>query len=183
MKQNYAIFVLYPQLDREQALADIKSGEVKILIATDVASRGIDIEDISHVINYDFPRNIEEYVHRVGRTGRAGKLGVSISYVTRENWGSASELIVILEEAGQAVPDQLREMKQRFEAMKERKDREKGSFGGGGRNGGGGYGSGRGGGGYGGGGGGGYGGGGGGGGYGGGGGGGGYGGGGGGRRY
>lgn len=51
------------QADREQALADIKSGEVNILIATDVASRGIDIGDITHVINYDFPRQIEEYVH------------------------------------------------------------------------------------------------------------------------
>lgn len=51
------------QSDREQALEDIKSGLVKILIATDVASRGIDIEDITHVINYDFPRDIEEYVH------------------------------------------------------------------------------------------------------------------------
>lgn len=51
------------QSDREQALVDIKEGVVKILIATDVASRGIDIQDLSHVINYDFPRNIEEYVH------------------------------------------------------------------------------------------------------------------------
>jgi ATP-dependent RNA helicase DDX43 len=55
------------QRDREQALEDIKSGYVNILIATDVASRGIDIQDITMVINYDFPRNIEEYVHRVGR--------------------------------------------------------------------------------------------------------------------
>lgn len=55
------------QRDREQALEDIKSGVVRILIATDVASRGIDIQDITAVINYDFPRNIEEYVHRVGR--------------------------------------------------------------------------------------------------------------------
>lgn len=55
------------QCDREQALDDIKTGEVKILIATDVASRGIDIQDITFVVNYDFPRNIEEYVHRVGR--------------------------------------------------------------------------------------------------------------------
>lgn len=59
------------QSDREQALDDIKSGEVSILIATDVASRGIDIEDITYVVNYDFPRNIEEYVHRVGRTGKS----------------------------------------------------------------------------------------------------------------
>lgn len=61
------------QSDREQALADLKSGEVKILLATDVASRGIDVPDITYVVNFDFPRNIEEYVHRVGRTGRAGK--------------------------------------------------------------------------------------------------------------
>lgn len=51
------------QADREQALVDIKEGTVKILIATDVASRGIDIQDLSYVVNYDFPRNIEEYVH------------------------------------------------------------------------------------------------------------------------
>lgn len=51
------------QADREQALEDIKEGLVRILIATDVASRGIDIGDITHVVNYDFPRNIEEYVH------------------------------------------------------------------------------------------------------------------------
>lgn len=89
------------QCDREQALVDISDGSVQILIATDLASRGIDIEDISHVVNYDFPRNIEEYVHRVGRTGRAGKHGDSISYFTRADWGQAKELIPILEEASQ----------------------------------------------------------------------------------
>ncbi|XP_031637744.1 probable ATP-dependent RNA helicase DDX43 [Contarinia nasturtii] len=121
------------QSDREQALLDIKDGVVKILIATDVASRGIDIQDLSYVINYDFPRNIEEYVHRVGRTGRAGRTGKSISYVTRSDWGSAGELINILEEAEQDVPDALREMKTRFDAMQERKERERESMGGGGR--------------------------------------------------
>lgn len=54
-----------------------------------------------HIFNFDFPRNIEEYVHRVGRTGRAGKRGESISLVTRSDWGSAKELINILEEADQ----------------------------------------------------------------------------------
>lgn len=54
-----------------------------------------------HIFNYDFPRNIEEYVHRIGRTGRAGKSGESISLVTRKDWGSAAELIKILEEANQ----------------------------------------------------------------------------------
>ena len=55
------------QSDREQALQDLRTGEVEILIATDVASRGIDIEDVTHVLNYDFPKNIEDYVHRVGK--------------------------------------------------------------------------------------------------------------------
>ncbi|KAH8417757.1 hypothetical protein KR222_005325 [Zaprionus bogoriensis] len=118
------------QSDREQAIADIKSGLVRILIATDVASRGLDIEDITHVINYDFPRNIEEYVHRVGRTGRAGRKGTSISYVTREDWGMAQELINILQEAKQEVPEQLRLMAQRFAAMKERRAGERASAGG-----------------------------------------------------
>ncbi|KYO28065.1 putative ATP-dependent RNA helicase DDX43 isoform B [Alligator mississippiensis] len=63
------------QCDREQALNDFKKGKVRILIATDLASRGLDVHDVTHVFNFDFPRNIEEYVHRVGRTGRAGRTG------------------------------------------------------------------------------------------------------------
>ncbi|XP_055919226.1 probable ATP-dependent RNA helicase DDX43 [Eupeodes corollae] len=140
------------QADREQAIADISSGEVKILIATDVASRGLDIEDITYVVNFDFPRNIEEYVHRVGRTGRAGRRGTSLSFLTRSDWGSAKELIDILEEAEQEVPDELREMARRFQVMKEKRANEMESFGGrsGGRGGGGGgrFGGGGGGGGY-----------------------------------
>lgn len=68
----------------------------------------------------------------MGRTGRAGKTGKSISFVTRENWSSAGELIKILEEADQDVPEELREMKSRFESMQERKERERQSCGGGG---------------------------------------------------
>ena len=96
------------QEDREQALIDLKSGEVRILIATDLASRGLDIDDVTHVYNYDFPRDMEEYVHRVGRTGRAGKTGTSISLWDKADWKHAEELIDILEEAGQEVPDWLR---------------------------------------------------------------------------
>ncbi|KAH8330101.1 hypothetical protein KR074_009910 [Drosophila pseudoananassae] len=120
------------QSDREQAIADIKAGIVRILVATDVASRGLDIEDISHVINYDFPRNIEEYVHRVGRTGRAGRKGTSISFITREDWGMAKELIDILKEAEQEVPEELQNMATRFQAMKARRAAEGQAFGGGG---------------------------------------------------
>ncbi|XP_060535000.1 probable ATP-dependent RNA helicase DDX43 [Cylas formicarius] len=112
------------QCDRERAVADIGDGTVKILIATDLASRGLDIDDITHVLNYDFPKNIEEYVHRVGRTGRAGKTGESISYFTRKDWGQAAELIKILEEADQFVPEELYDMANRFEAMKEKREKE-----------------------------------------------------------
>lgn len=117
------------QADREQALEDIKTGDVRVLIATDVASRGLDIEDITHVVNYDFPRNIEEYVHRVGRTGRAGRTGMSLSFFTRQDWAMAAELIKILEEADQDVPDEIRSMAERFAAKKERESRD--GFGGG----------------------------------------------------
>lgn len=134
------------QRDREQALDDIKTGVVKILIATDVASRGIDIQDITAVVNFDFPRNVEEYVHRVGRTGRAGKTGISLSFLTRGDWGSAKELIEILKEANQEIPDELVTMAERFQAKKERNMNERGGsfrgnrgnnsgFGGGGRGG------------------------------------------------
>ncbi|XP_054276389.1 probable ATP-dependent RNA helicase DDX43 [Macrosteles quadrilineatus] len=138
------------QSDREQALIDLKSGEIRILIATDVASRGIDIQDITHIINYDFPRNIEEYVHRVGRTGRAGRTGEAISFVTRQDWAQARDLIKMMEEANQIVPEELYQMAERFEAMKEKKDQERSRGGGrgGGRFGGGGGGYGGGGGGY-----------------------------------
>lgn len=126
------------QSDREQALEDLKTGEVRILIATDVASRGIDITDVTHIFNFDFPRNIEDYVHRVGRTGRAGRTGEAITLMTRGDWSSARELIAILEEAEQEIPEELVQMADRHEAWKEKRDAERSSMRGGGRGGGGG---------------------------------------------
>ncbi|KAM6922830.1 putative ATP-dependent RNA helicase DDX43 [Lycodopsis pacificus] len=127
------------QCDREEALKDFKDSRVRILVATDLASRGLDVIDITHVFNYDFPRNIEEYVHRVGRTGRAGRSGASITLITRENWRMAPELIHILERAGQEVPEELVLMAERYEKHKREKDLDapRGGRGGGG---GGGYG-------------------------------------------
>lgn len=103
-----------------------------ILIATDVASRGLDIKDITHVVNYDFPHNIEEYVHRVGRTGRAGRSGQSLTFMTRNDWRHADELIKIMEEAAQEVPQEVYSMAQRYTSMRERR-REEGDDRGGGR--------------------------------------------------
>lgn len=98
------------QADREASLADIRNGVVSILIATDVASRGIDIHDISLVINYDFPLNIEEYVHRVGRTGRAGKTGSAITLFSQYDKLNASPLIDVLKKSNQPIPPELYKM-------------------------------------------------------------------------
>ncbi|MCC2616634.1 ATP-dependent RNA helicase SrmB [Aestuariibacter halophilus] len=76
-----------PQDKRIAALARFKAGEINILLATDVAARGLDVEHISHVINYDLPRSADVYVHRIGRTGRAGKKGNAISIVEAHDMG------------------------------------------------------------------------------------------------
>ncbi|MEK7093107.1 MAG: DEAD/DEAH box helicase [Patescibacteria group bacterium] len=69
------------QNKREQALSMFKSNRVQVLVATDVAARGIDVDDVSHVINYDLPTTYEDYVHRIGRTGRAGKRGKALTFI------------------------------------------------------------------------------------------------------
>jgi ATP-dependent RNA helicase RhlE len=73
------------QQQRLKALKDFKSGAVRVLVATDIAARGIDVDGISHVVNYDFPMHPEDYVHRIGRTGRAHAVGDAISFVTPED--------------------------------------------------------------------------------------------------
>lgn len=88
-----------------------KSGECKILIATDVASRGLDVKDVSHVINYDFPKVMEDYIHRIGRTGRAGAYGCAIAFVTFEDDKKiAREFVQLLADANQEIPDELLEL-------------------------------------------------------------------------
>ncbi len=73
------------QNQRLKALKDFKSGAVRVLVATDIAARGIDVDGISHVVNYDFPMHSEDYVHRIGRTGRAHAVGDAISFVTPDD--------------------------------------------------------------------------------------------------
>ncbi len=69
------------QGQRQRTLADFKTNQIQILLATDVASRGLDIEDVSHVINYDLPESYDDYIHRIGRTGRANKAGIALTFV------------------------------------------------------------------------------------------------------
>jgi len=80
------------QNQRLQALRDFKSGAVRVLVATDIAARGIDVDGISHVVNYDFPMHSEDYVHRIGRTGRAHAVGDAISFVTNEDHSALRSL-------------------------------------------------------------------------------------------
>jgi ATP-dependent RNA helicase RhlE len=80
------------QRQREQALARFESGAIDVLVATDVAARGIDVEDISHVITFDPPADSETYVHRIGRTGRAGRQGIGITLLTPDQQGDVKKL-------------------------------------------------------------------------------------------
>uniref|UniRef100_A0A0E0MRZ9 RNA helicase n=1 Tax=Oryza rufipogon TaxID=4529 RepID=A0A0E0MRZ9_ORYRU len=98
------------QAERDSVLSEFRSGRCPILVATDVAARGLDIKDIRVVVNYDFPTGVEDYVHRIGRTGRAGATGVAYTFFCDQDSKYASDLVKILEGANQSVSQQLRDM-------------------------------------------------------------------------
>ncbi|XP_062862076.1 DEAD-box helicase 3 X-linked a isoform X2 [Trichomycterus rosablanca] len=95
------------QRDREEALHQFRSGQCPIMVATAVAARGLDISNVKHVINFDLPSDIEEYVHRIGRTGRVGNLGLATSFYNDKNSNITKDLLDILVEAKQEVPSWL----------------------------------------------------------------------------
>ncbi|KAK5124022.1 DEAD-box ATP-dependent RNA helicase [Meristemomyces frigidus] len=92
------------QREREKALEMFRNGRCPILVATAVAARGLDIPNVKHVVNYDLPTDIDDYVHRIGRTGRAGNTGISTAFFNRGNRGVVRDLIDLLKEANQEVP-------------------------------------------------------------------------------
>lgn len=116
------------QQERDRAIGEFKSGRTPILCATDVAARGLDIKDVMYVINFDFPNNVEDYIHRIGRTGRAGAKGTAYTFFTSDKAKHARELARVITEAGQQVPSELASLSGGFS----------GGGGGGGRYGGGG---------------------------------------------
>lgn len=97
------------QRERDQVLNDFRRGRCKVLVATDVAARGLDVKGCKLVINYDFPKNAEDYIHRIGRTGRAGQEGTAYSFMTIDRAGVAREIVKILREASQEIPQRLEE--------------------------------------------------------------------------
>jgi len=96
------------QEERDWVLREFKSCQSTLLVATDVAARGLDVDDIRMVVNFDFANDMESYVHRIGRTGRAGKKGVAVSFfVPEKNGRLARELIDILQRTNQVIPNEL----------------------------------------------------------------------------
>ncbi|KAL8567651.1 putative ATP-dependent RNA helicase ddx17 [Nucella lapillus] len=132
------------QQERDWVLNDFRNGRSPILLATDVASRGLDVDDIKFVVNFDYPHCSEDYVHRIGRTGRATKTGTAYTFFTPANIKQAAELINILREARQQVNPKLIQMGESARGMSRGRSRWGGGGGGGGRFGGGGRGGGRG---------------------------------------
>jgi len=95
------------QTARNQALADFKSGTKPIMVATDVAARGLDIKQVKYVINVEFPLKCEDYVHRIGRTGRAGEVGTAYTFFSTEDKVHARELVQIMRESNQVIDEKL----------------------------------------------------------------------------
>ncbi|KAJ3693506.1 hypothetical protein LUZ60_008986 [Juncus effusus] len=99
------------QEEREYAIATFKSGKKDVLVATDVASKGLDFPDIQHVINYGMPAEIENYVHRIGRTGRCGKTGIATTFINKnQSETTLMDLKHLLQEAKQRIPPVLAEL-------------------------------------------------------------------------
>lgn len=113
LDNQYAATVIHGdrvQSEREAALDSFRTGRTPIMVATAVAARGLDIPNVIHVISFDLPNNIDDYVHRIGRTGRVGNTGYATSFFTRQNRFLAGHLIKLLEGANQEVPSWLEDM-------------------------------------------------------------------------
>ncbi|XP_071964847.1 probable ATP-dependent RNA helicase DDX5 isoform X2 [Antedon mediterranea] len=125
------------QPERDWVLKEFRSGSSPILAATDVASRGLDVKDVKFVINYDYPNNSEDYVHRIGRTARSNLTGTAYTFFTASNAKQANDLIGVLSEAKQQVNPRLMELAQCARGFGKGRSRYRngGSFGGGGRGG------------------------------------------------
>jgi len=91
------------QKEREGSLEMFRTGRARIMVATDVAARGLDVKEVKHVINYDLPHDINDYVHRIGRTGRCGAEGLATAFFNDKNKNISRDLIELLEESGQDV--------------------------------------------------------------------------------
>lgn len=100
--------------NREYTILDYKKGVRNIMVATSVCARGLDIKSLVLVINFSCPNHLEDYIHRIGRTGRAGNKGTAITFICPEDEAYVSDIIKALEIANNKVPSELREMAENF---------------------------------------------------------------------
>ena len=113
MRKGYLCMSLHggkDQVDRDSTIADFKSGVVPVVIATSVAARGLDVKQLKLVINYDAPNHMEDYVHRAGRTGRAGNKGTCVTFITPEQDRYSVDIYRALKASNAAVPKELEEL-------------------------------------------------------------------------
>jgi len=106
------------QAERENALQSFRSFQTPFLVATDIASRGLHIPKVMYVINYDLPTDVDVYVHRIGRTGRAGKKGFAISFFNEKNKPVAADLLKLFKQSNQETPEWFEKMVHSFKASK-----------------------------------------------------------------
>ncbi len=134
IKRGYPCLTLHggmDQGDRDSTLSDFKNGVCKLLLATSIAARGLDIKDLSLVINYSCPNHYEDYVHRCGRTGRAGRKGTAVTFVLPSDYPNAPEIAHALEASGAVVPEALKALVEKAEVeIKEGKMHKSSGFGG-----------------------------------------------------
>ncbi|WWC69547.1 pre-mRNA-processing ATP-dependent RNA helicase PRP5 [Kwoniella pini CBS 10737] len=116
------------QVDRDEAIKNFKNGDVPIIVATSVAARGLDVKELKLVINYDCPNHLEDYVHRAGRTGRAGNTGICITFITPQQEKFSVDIKRALEASNAFIPEDLKAMADGFmEKIKSGKARQAGS--------------------------------------------------------
>ncbi|KAI2467701.1 P-loop containing nucleoside triphosphate hydrolase protein [Annulohypoxylon bovei var. microspora] len=134
MRKGYPCMSIHggkDQIDRDSTIEDFKHGVIPILIATSVAARGLDVKQLKLVVNYDAPNHLEDYVHRAGRTGRAGNKGTAVTFVTGDQENCAPGIVKALEQSGQSIPPQLDEMRKAFrDKVKSGKAKDQSGFGG-----------------------------------------------------
>lgn len=102
------------QMDRDSTISDFKAGIFRILVATSVAARGLDVKNLNVVVNYECPNHMEDYVHRVGRTGRAGNKGSAFTFITRDQERFAADIATALTNSQQEVPEALADLVKAF---------------------------------------------------------------------
>ena len=117
MKSSYSCMALHggmDQFDRDSTIADFKNGTTKILVATSVAARGLDVKHLNLVVNYDCPSHYEDYVHRCGRTGRAGNKGFAYTFISPEQSKLVGDIIKALELSGGHISDEVEDMWKKY---------------------------------------------------------------------